>query len=86
MTSELDDAVFRESIRTLERTQKLDTLRTGNKIPQYIIERRAVGSTQWRAFSLHHSKKKALNSKPEDNDHYEYRLRNGSHTPNRIRS
>jgi len=79
---DLNDAIFRESVRQLERTQKSTSLGKGKRKhnPKFIVERKAMGSTQWQPFSSHFSRKKAEKSCPANNEHYEYRIQNGSQT------
>ncbi len=75
--SELQDAIFRESVRQLERNPT--TQGRGKKNPHILIERRAVGATHWQPYSAYYSIGKAEKALPKNTDNYEYRIRNGNH-------
>ena len=78
---EMEDAIFRESVRRLEREPKSNTRGKGKlPIPRFIVERRAAGSIPWQPYTAFFSEKKAKQNLPKNDEHYEYRLNNGSHT------
>lgn len=76
--SDKQSAIFRETVRKLE--QGTEALRKGKRNPRFIIERKAVGSTHWKVHIMCFSEKRAKQLLPQDNENYEYRIRNGSHT------